>query len=146
MTFNNRPLFLSSFCLVIASSAQPCACHLNFPNKTWFPAGSLEISTNTIFLDLPLVEGWDLTYTRILPKIEPYRWRESWNDVLRFIFWVSHFAYFVCSLCSAVLWRVWMTWVNSRISQRHHFFPHEVTSEKRAQNFHTDDASLPRCE
>ena len=30
------------------------------------------------------------------------------------------------------------------ISQRHHWFPREMTSEKRTQKFHTADASLPR--
>ena len=30
------------------------------------------------------------------------------------------------------------------ISQRHHWFPREMTSEQRLQKFHTDDASLPR--
>ena len=30
------------------------------------------------------------------------------------------------------------------ILRRHHWFPHEMTSEKRAQKFHTDGASLPR--
>ena len=30
------------------------------------------------------------------------------------------------------------------MSWRHHCFPREVTSEKRALKFHTDDASLPR--
>ena len=30
------------------------------------------------------------------------------------------------------------------ISWRHHWFLREMTSEKRAQKFHTDDASLPR--
>ena len=30
------------------------------------------------------------------------------------------------------------------ISRRHCRFPHEMTSEKRAQKFHTDDVSLPR--
>ena len=30
------------------------------------------------------------------------------------------------------------------ISRRHHWFPGEMTSEKRAQKFHIDDASLPR--
>ena len=28
--------------------------------------------------------------------------------------------------------------------RRHHWFPRQMTSEKRAQKFHTDDASLPR--
>ena len=32
------------------------------------------------------------------------------------------------------------------ILRRHHWFPREMTSEKRAQKFHTDDVSLPRCE
>ena len=30
------------------------------------------------------------------------------------------------------------------ISRRHFRFPHDMTSEKRAQKFHTDDVSLPR--
>ena len=30
------------------------------------------------------------------------------------------------------------------ISRRHHWFPREMTSEKREQKFHTDDVSLPR--
>ena len=30
------------------------------------------------------------------------------------------------------------------ILRRHHWFPHEMTSEKRAQKFHIDDVSLPR--
>ena len=29
-------------------------------------------------------------------------------------------------------------------SQRRHFFPRQMTSEERAQKFHTDDVSLPR--
>ena len=32
----------------------------------------------------------------------------------------------------------------ANISRRHQRFPREMTSEKRAQKFHTDDASLPR--
>ena len=32
----------------------------------------------------------------------------------------------------------------ANISRRHHWFLCEVMSEKRAQKFHTDDASLPR--
>ena len=31
------------------------------------------------------------------------------------------------------------------ISRRHLWFPREMTSEKRVQKFHTDDASLTRC-
>ena len=30
------------------------------------------------------------------------------------------------------------------ISRRHQWFPRELTSEKRALKFHTDDESLPR--
>ena len=30
------------------------------------------------------------------------------------------------------------------ILRRHHWFPPEMKSEKRAQKFHTDDVSLPR--
>ena len=30
------------------------------------------------------------------------------------------------------------------IWQRHHWFPREMTSEKRVQKFHTDDLSLAR--
>ena len=30
------------------------------------------------------------------------------------------------------------------ISRRLHWFPHEMTSKKRVQKFHTDDASVPR--
>ena len=30
------------------------------------------------------------------------------------------------------------------ISRRHYWFPCEMTSEKRAQKFHTDDVTLPR--
>ena len=32
----------------------------------------------------------------------------------------------------------------SRHFARYHWFPHDMTSEKRAQKFHTDDVSLPR--
>ena len=32
----------------------------------------------------------------------------------------------------------------ANISQSHHWFPHEMTCEKRAQKFHTYDVSLPR--
>ena len=30
------------------------------------------------------------------------------------------------------------------ISQRHQRYPHEISSEEQAQNFHTDDTSPPR--
>ena len=30
------------------------------------------------------------------------------------------------------------------MSRRYHWLPREMTSEKRAKSFHTDDASLPR--
>ena len=33
---------------------------------------------------------------------------------------------------------------NSGHFARHHWFPHDMTSEKRAQKFHTNDVSLPR--
>ena len=32
----------------------------------------------------------------------------------------------------------------AEISRRHHWFPNEMTPEKRAKKFHTDDASLLR--
>ena len=32
------------------------------------------------------------------------------------------------------------------IPRRQHWFPREITSEKRAEKFHTDDASLPRSD
>ena len=32
----------------------------------------------------------------------------------------------------------------AEISRRHHWFPREMTSDKRAKKFHTDDVSLPR--
>ena len=34
----------------------------------------------------------------------------------------------------------------NQISRRHFWFPREMTSEERAQKFHTDDVSLPRSE
>ena len=37
-----------------------------------------------------------------------------------------------------------LAWENCRYSRRHHWFSREVTSEKRAEKFHTDDVSLPR--
>ena len=33
-----------------------------------------------------------------------------------------------------------IAWENSRLSRLHHWFSHEMTSEKRTQKFHTDDA------
>ena len=36
------------------------------------------------------------------------------------------------------------TLATQAISRRHHWFPGEMTSEKRAQKYHTDGASLPR--
>ena len=35
------------------------------------------------------------------------------------------------------------TLATQAISRRHHWFPGEMTSEKRAQKFYTEDASLP---
>ena len=37
-----------------------------------------------------------------------------------------------------------LAWETTHISQRHPWFAREMTSEKLAQKFHTDDASLPR--
>ena len=107
---------LIKFCLVIASSAQPCACHLNFRNKTCSSAGSLKISNNTIFLDLPLVEGWHLAPTHIAEnRTWSVTWRLKWCVTFHFLgFAFCLYEYFVRSLWSAVLWAVWIAWENSR--------------------------------
>ena len=107
---------LIKFSLVILSSAQPCSCHLNFSNKTCSSAGSLKISNHTIFLDLPLVEGWHLAHTHIT---ENRTWSVTWRLKRCVTFHFLGFAfclyeYFVRSLYGAVLWGVWITWENSR--------------------------------
>ena len=49
---------------------------------------------------------------------------------------------------TAVAWKfgtqVQVAWESSQLSRHQHWFPCKMTSEKWAQKFHTDDASLPR--
>ena len=49
--------------------------------------------------------------------------------------WARNKSYFRESITS---------WPEKNISRPHHWFPSEMTSEKRAQKFHNDDVSLPR--
>ena len=63
-----------------------------------------------------------------------FRISQTWIQVLRQASLVSYL-FWSCSIFSL------FDLIGSRC---HRWFPHEMTSEKRAQKFHTDDASLPR--
>ena len=52
------------------------------------------------------------------------------------------FVHYVALFCEEFEWPE----KTAETSRRYRCFPHEMISEKRAQNFHPDDALLPRCE